>query len=514
MMFRQVADIQTADMLKLPVPEVVRKNIAITPSEIQKELVASLADRAEKVRNKMVDSSVDNMLLITNDGRKLALDQRLSNEMLPDDPNGKVSTCADNVYEIWDRTTPQKSAQLVFCDLSTPHNDGKFNVYDDIRSKLIAKGIPESEIAFIHSADTEAKKKDLFAKVRAGQVRVLIGSTFKMGAGTNVQKRLIAEHHLDCPWRPADLEQREGRIIRQGNENPTVEIYTYVTKETFDAYLYQLVENKQKFIGQIMTSKSPVRSAEDVDEQALSYAEIKALATGNPYIKEKMDLDVQVSKLKLLKQNHLSQRYALEDKVIKFYPAEIKRYENMIEGFKADIQTAKSQTFLNDDGFTCMTIGGETFTDKKAAGTALLEECKAMKSPEPKRIGDYRGFYMEMSFDTFEKQYKVTLVGMMRYPVALGTDIHGNITRLDNAISSMPDKLKATEALLENTKTQLANAKEQIEKPFPQEDELRTKSARLDELNIMLNMDHKDNEIADGEVGEEVPQVKEKAVAR
>ena len=514
MMFKQVADIQTADMLKLPVPEVERKNIAIAPSQMQKEIVSSLGERAERVRNKMVDSTEDNMLLITNDGRKLALDQRLINESLPDDPNGKVSVCADNVYEIWRRTTPQKSAQLVFCDLSTPHNDGHFNVYEDIRSKLIAKGIPENEIAFIHNAETEAKKKDLFAKVRSGQVRVLIGSTFKMGAGTNVQKRLIALHHIDCPWRPADLQQREGRIIRQGNENPTVEIYTYVTKETFDSYLYQMVENKQKFIGQIMTSKSPVRSAEDVDEQALSYAEIKALATGNPYIKEKMDLDVQVSKLKLLKQNHLSQRYALEDKVIKFYPAEIKRYENIIEGYKADIQTAHSQSIFTEDGFTAMTIQGEAYTDKKAAGTAILAECKAMTSPEPKRIGDYRGFYMELSFDKFEQQYQITLVGMLRHTVPLGTDIHGNITRLDNMIASLPDKQKAAESLLENTKTQLANAQAQIETPFPQEEELKTKSARLDELNILLNMDHKENEIADGEVGEEVPQVKSKAVAR
>lgn len=335
-----------------------------------------------------------------------------------------------------------------------------------------------------------------------------------MGAGTNVQKRLIALHHIDCPWRPADLQQREGRIIRQGNENPTVEIYTYVTKETFDSYLYQMVENKQKFIGQIMTSKSPVRSAEDVDEQALSYAEIKALATGNPYIKEKMDLDVQVSKLKLLKQNHLSQRYALEDKVIKFYPAEIKKYENIIEGYKFDIQTAHSRSIFTEDGFTTMTIQGETYTDKKAAGTEILEECKAMTSPDPKRIGDYRGFYMELSFDKFEKQYCITLVGLLRHTVPLGTDIHGNITRLDNMIASLPDKQKAAEALLENTKTQLANAQAQIETPFPQEEELRTKSARLDELNILLNMDHKENEIADGEVGEDVLDRKVKTIVR
>ena len=398
MMFRQVADIQTADMLNLPVPKAVYHNIAVKPTDIQKELVASLSERAEKVRKKMVDSSVDNMLLITNDGRKLALDQRLTNEMLPDDPNSKVSACVNNVYEIWEKTSEQRSTQLIFCDLSTPHNDGRFNVYNDIRKKLISKGVPENEIAFIHDADSEAKKKELFSKVRTGKVRVLIGSTAKMGAGTNVQQKLIAIHHTDCPWRPADLQQREGRIIRQGNENSEVNIYSYVTEETFDAYLYQLVENKQKFIGQIMTSKSPVRSAEDVDEQALSYAEIKALATGNPYIKEKMDLDVAVSKLKLLKQNHLSQKYALEDKIIKFYPQEIKRFEERIDGYNSDIERVKNNTILNDDGFSDMVIEDVSYSEKKAAGTAILAACKAMTSPEPKEIGSYRGFKLELSF--------------------------------------------------------------------------------------------------------------------
>ncbi len=462
MMFRQIADIQTADMLKLPVPEAIRKNIAIEPSDMQKEIVASLADRAERVRNKMVDSSVDNMLLITNDGRKLALDQRLTNEMLPDDPNGKVAVCANNVYDIWDKTKEQKSTQLVFCDLSTPHNDGKFNVYDDLKKKLLAKGIPENEIAFIHSAETEAKKKDLFSKVRSGQVRVLIGSTFKMGAGTNVQQKLIAEHHLDCPWRPADLQQREGRIIRQGNENPTVEIYTYVTKETFDSYLYQLVENKQKFIGQIMTSKSPVRSAEDVDEQALSYAEIKALATGNPYIKEKMDLDVAVSKLKLLKQNHLSQRYALEDRLMTYFPAEIKRLENRIDGYESDIKLAKNCTILGADDFSSMFVEDTQYTDKKGAGSAILAACKAMKSPEPKSIGVYRGFNMELSFNNFEKEYVLTLVGELRHSTPLGPDILGNITRIDNLISKFHERLEATNEKLADTHNQMKNAQEQV----------------------------------------------------
>ena len=500
MMLRQVADIQTADMLNLPVPKAVYHNIAVKPTDIQKELVASLSERAEKVRKKMVDSSVDNMLLITNDGRKLALDQRLTNEMLPDDPNSKVSACVNNVYEIWEKTSEQRSTQLIFCDLSTPHNDGRFNVYDDIRKKLISKGVPENEIAFIHDADSEAKKKELFSKVRTGKVRVLVGSTAKMGAGTNVQQKLIAIHHTDCPWRPADLQQREGRIIRQGNENPEVNIYSYVTEETFDAYLYQLVENKQKFIGQIMTSKSPVRSAEDVDEQALSYAEIKALATGNPYIKEKMDLDVAVSKLKLLKQNHLSQKYALEDKIIKFYPQEIKRFQERIDGYNSDIERAKNNTILNDDGFSEMVVEDVSYSEKKAAGTAILAVCKAMTSPEPKEIGSYRGFKLELSFETFEKQYVLTLVGSLRHSVPIGADVFGNISRIDNMISSLPDKMADCKERLADTKNQLENAKAEVERPFQQEEELSKKNERLAELNALLDMNHTENEIADGEV--------------
>lgn len=516
MMFRQVADIQTADMLNLPVPKANFHNIAVKATDHQKKIVESLSERADKVRNKMVDSSVDNMLLITNDGRKVALDQRLFNDMLPDDPDSKVSACVNNVYDIWERTTPQKSTQLIFCDLSTPHNDGKFNVYDDIRKKLIARGVPESEIVFIHNADSEAKKKDLFSRVRSGQVRVLLGSTAKMGAGTNVQKKLIAIHHTDCPWRPADLQQREGRIVRQGNENSEVEIYSYVTEQTFDAYLYQLVENKQKFIGQIMTSKSPVRSAEDVDEQALSYAEIKALATGNPYIKEKMDLDVAVSKLKLLKQNHLSQRYSLEDMIIKYYPQRIKEGEERIAGYNADIERAKENTFLNADNFSPMVVEDVTYTEKKGAGSAILVACKAMTSPEPKAIGSYRGFNMELSFNSFEKEYVLTLVGSLRHSVSLGADIYGNITRLDNLISSMADKLKACEERLADTKVQLENAKAEVERPFPQEAELSQKMERLAELNALLDMDHHDNEIVDGEVEQEErdKSVRDKSVER
>lgn len=504
-MFKETADIQTADMLNLPVPEAHYHNIVLKPSEAQKKMVEGLSDRAERVRNKMVDSSTDNMLLITNDGRKLALDQRLMNDMLPDSETSKVSACADNVFDIWQRTAESRSTQMVFCDLSTPHNDGKFNVYDDLRKKLIEKGIPAEEIAYIHTAETEAKKKELFGKVRSGQIRVLLGSTQKMGAGTNVQTKLVALHHLDCPWRPSDLQQREGRIIRQGNENPEVDIYTYVTENTFDSYLYQLVEGKQKFIGQIMTSKSPVRSAEDIDETALSYAEIKALCAGNPHIKEKMDLDIDVSRLKLLKANHLSQRYALEDQIIKEFPQKIKSLEQRIEGYKADMAQLAQNTLPNEDGFSPMIMAGGTVTDKKAAGEAIIGLCKSMTNPDPIHIGEYRGFDMELFFDSFSREYKITLKHELRHTVTLGTDIFGNIQRLDNALNSFQEKLTACEAQLENTKVQLENAKLEVQKPFPQEDELKTKTARLNELNAMLNLDKRENEIVDGERAEKEP---------
>lgn len=505
-MFKETADIQTADMLNLPVPEAHYHNIVLKPSETQKEMVAGLSERAERVRNKMVDSSVDNMLLITNDGRKLALDQRLMNDMLPDSETSKVGACADNVFDIWQRTADQKSTQMVFCDLSTPHGDGKFNVYDDLRDKLIAKGIPTEEIAYIHTANSEAQKKELFGKVRSGQVRVLIGSTQKMGAGTNVQTKLVALHHLDCPWRPSDLQQREGRIIRQGNENPEVDIYTYVTENTFDSYLYQLVESKQKFIGQIMTSKSPVRSAEDIDETALSYAEIKALCAGNPHIKEKMDLDIDVSRLKLLKANHLSQRYALEDQIIKEFPQKIKSLEQRIEGFKVDIDQLKRNTEPNEDGFSPMYMPGGVVRDKKDAGDAILGLCKSMTTPDPISIGRYRGFDMELSFDTFSREYKITLIHQLRHTVTLGTDIFGNIQRLDNALGAFEERMAACVEQLENTHVQLENAKVEVQKPFPQEEELKTKTERLNELNSLLNLDKKENEIVDGERGEEEPQ--------
>ena len=501
--FKNVADIQTADMLKLPVPEAHYHNIALKPSEYQKEIVASLAERAEKVRNREVDSSVDNMLLITNDGRKLALDQRLVNPMLPSDPNSKAAKCAENVFEIWRRTAGQRSTQMIFCDLSTPKDDGTFSVYDDIRAKLLELGIPENEIAFIHNAKSEVQKKDLFGKVRSGQVRILLGSTQRMGAGTNCQQKLIALHHLDCPWRPSDLQQREGRIIRQGNENPEVDIYSYVTEGTFDAYLYQLVESKQKFISQIMTSKSPVRSAEDVDEQALSYAEIKALASGNPMIKEKMDLDIEVSKLKLLKANHLSQKYALEDAISKGFPKQIAETQARIAGYGADIATVKGNTHPNADGFSPLTLAGVTHADKKEGGAALLTMCQTMLSPEATQIGSYRGLTLELAFDTFAREYRLTMIGQLRHTVTLGTDVFGNLQRMDNALEGLPIKEQTCREQLSNLQTQLETAKAEVQKPFPREAELNTKTARLEELNVLLNLDHKEPEIVDAEPDED-----------
>ncbi|MCF2676686.1 hypothetical protein I6E44_09240 [Pseudoflavonifractor phocaeensis] len=500
--FKTVADIQTADMLKLPVPEAHYHNIALKPSEYQKDMVASLAERAEKVRNREVDSSVDNMLLITNDGRKLALDQRLINPMLPSDPNSKAAKCAENVFEIWQRTADQRSTQMIFCDLSTPKGDGSFSVYDDIRAKLLDLGVPEDEIAYIHNAKSEVQKKDLFGKVRSGQVRILLGSTQRMGAGTNCQQKLIALHHLDCPWRPSDLQQREGRIIRQGNENPEVDIYSYVTEGTFDAYLYQLVESKQKFISQIMTSKSPVRSAEDVDEQALSYAEIKALASGNPMIKEKMDLDIEVSKLKLLKANHLSQRYALEDSISKTFPREIAETQARLAGYGADIATVKEQTHPNADDFAPMTLAGVTYAEKKEAGAALLSLCQNMLSPEATQVGSYRGLTLELSFDSFAQEYKLAMIGQLRHVVTLGTDVFGNIQRMDNALDTLPVKEQVCRERLSDLEAQLETAKVEVQKPFPREEELKVKTARLEELNALLNLDKREPEVVDAEPDE------------
>ena len=511
--FKNVADIQTADMLKLPVPEAHYHNIALKPSEYQKEIVASLAERAEKVRNREVDSSVDNMLLITNDGRKLALDQRLVNPMLPSDPNSKAAKCAENVFEIWQRTAGQRSTQMIFCDLSTPKDDGTFSVYDDIHAKLLELGIPENEIAFIHNAKSEVQKKDLFGKVRSGQVRILLGSTQRMGAGTNCQQKLVALHHLDCPWRPSDLQQREGRIIRQGNENPEVDIYSYVTEGTFDAYLYQLVESKQKFISQIVTSKSPVRSAEDVDEQALSYAEIKALASGNPMIKEKMDLDIEVSKLKLLKSNHLSQRYALEDAISKTFPKNIAEARERISGYEADIVAVKENTHPNADGFSPLTLMGVTYAEKKEAGAALLTMCQNMLSPEAAQIGSYRGLTLELEFHSFSQEYRLTMIGQLRHTVTLGTDVFGNLQRMDNMLETLPMKEQACLEQLSNLQNQLETAKVEVQKPFPREEELKVKVARLEELNTLLDLDHKESEITDAE-SDEAPRPRERPAAQ
>ena len=515
-MFKEIADIKTADMLNLPVPEAKYHNIAVKPSEMQKEMVASLAERAEQVRGGGVDSSVDNMLKITNDGRKLALDQRMLNDMLPDFEGSKINACVDNIYRIWKENADKKSAQLVFCDLSTPKNDGTFSVYNDIRKKLIERGIPESEVKFIHEADTDMKKKELFQKTRKGEVRVLLGSTQKMGAGTNVQDKLIALHDVDCPWRPSDLEQRSGRIVRQGNENPQVDIYRYVTEQTFDAYLYQLVEGKQKFASQIMTSKSPVRSAEDIDETALSYAEIKMLATGNPYIKEKMDLDIQVQKLKMLKSNFLSEKYGLEDKVIKFYPQQIAYLKSRVEGLTKDVETAKLHPKPIDEQPLGMMVSGVSYSEKAEAGQAIINACKSMNNPDAIPLGEYRGFQMELYFDTVQRNYVVKLKGETSRDVPLGDDAHGNIVRIDNGIERFEEALADTKNSLENAEKQFETAKQEIEKPFAKEEELRAKTARLDELNILLNMDKKENEIVGGEPdeGEAVGGRKEKSYER
>jgi hypothetical protein len=498
-MFREVADIQTADMLKLPVPKVNYHNIKTKPSGIQSEMVASLAQRAEKVRARLVEPNIDNMLKITNDGRKLALDQRMIDPMLPDDPDSKVNACVDNVYRIWEEHADTKAAQLVFCDLSTPKNDGSFNVYDDMREKLIARGIPAEQVRFIHEATTDAQKKELFAKVRSGEVRVLFGSTPKMGAGTNVQDRLIAIHNLDCPWRPSDLEQRQGRIERQGNMFPEVEVYRYVTEQTFDAYLYQLVESKQKFISQIMTSKSPVRSAEDVDEVALSFAEVKMLATGDERFKEKMDLDIQVSKLRVLKQSYLSEHYDLEDRILKHYPQAITDYEERIAGYENDVETAMQHKPQGDDKFSPMTLKGVTCTEKAGAGEMLLAICKENPLSQPIEIGSYRGFKMEVFYDTVNAHYCLNLCGVRKHRVELGADALGNLTRIENELAKLPARLEAAKTKKAETIAQLETAKLEVEKPFAFEDELREKTERLNALNIELNLDEKDTSVVDAE---------------
>lgn len=513
--FKEVADIQTADMLKLPVPKANFHTEVIQPSELQKEMIQGLAERAEKIRAGGVDPHVDNMLRITNDGRKLALDMRLINPLAADDPNGKVAVCARNVYRIWEQTKEKRSAQLVFCDLSTPTTDGSFSVYDDLKKKLMDAGIPEEEIAFIHTADSEAKKKELFSKVRAGQVRVLLGSTAKMGAGTNVQDKLIALHDLDCPWRPSDLQQRLGRIVRQGNENEEVEIYRYVTEGTFDAYLYQLVENKQKFIAQIMTSKAPVRVADDVDETALSYSEIKALATGNPLIIEKCNLDMEVARLNMLKASHLNQVYALEELVYRKYPEEITRLTERIAGYEQDVALAAAHP-KPQEGFCGMEVDGRHYTEKEDAGKAIIDVCTRMTGSDAVLLGQYRGFSMVLAYDGRSNEYRITLKGTLSHTVTLGADVFGNITRLDNALENLAGSLQAEQNSLEETKTQLENARTELATPFAREEELAEKTARLKELNILLNMDEKDKTLMDDtpDEGEDVPARRVAELAR
>jgi len=498
-MFKEVADIQTADMLKLPVPKVNYHNIKTKPSEIQTQMVASLAKRAEKIRARLVEPQQDNMLKVTNDGRKLALDQRMIDPMLPDDPNSKINACVDNIYRIWEEHADTKAAQLAFCDISTPKSDGSFNVYDDMREKLIARGIPAEQVRFIHEANTDAQKKELFAKVRSGEVRVLFGSTPKMGAGTNVQDRLIAIHNCDCAWRPSDLEQRLGRLERQGNMFPEVEVYRYVTEQTFDAYLYQLVEGKQKFISQIMTSKSPVRSAEDVDEVALSFAEVKMLATGDERFKEKMGLDMQVSKLRVLKQSYLSEHYDLEDRVLKYYPEEIKRYEERIAGYEKDAALAEKNKPQGEEKFFPMILKGTTYTEKADAGEMLLAVCKENPLSQAVMIGSYRGFEMEVFYDTLEVHYCMNLCGAMKHKVDLGSDALGNLTRIENEIAKLPVKLEAAKTRKAETIAQLETAKTELGKPFALEEELKEKTERLNKLNIELNLNEKDTSVMDAE---------------
>ena len=497
-LFKESADVQTADMLNLPVPQAEYINEVLKPSETQEEMVSSFADRAEAVRNGSVNPKSDNMLKITNDGRKLALDQRLMNEMLPDEPESKVNRCVDNAFKVWEESAPDKGTQLIFCDLSTPKADGTFNVYDDVREKLVARGVPREEVAFIHEYNTETKKAELFAKVRAGQVRILMGSTPKLGAGTNIQDRLIALHHLDCPWKPSDLEQQEGRILRQGNRNKQVKIYRYVTENTFDSYMWQILENKQKFISQIMTSKSPVRACDDVDDTALSYAEIKALATGNPYIKEKMDLDIQVSKLKLLKANHTSQIYSLESDIARRYPREIAVAQSQIEALKTDMEAAKPLLAQDKDHFS-MEISGKVYSERKEAGAAIIEACKALKAAGTEgRIGSYGAFELHSLFDNFDKVFRLSIKGAWNYSMEVGKDPQGNILRVANALAGIERTLPQVERRLETLEQQLAQAKEEAKRPFAQEAELAEKSARLAELNSLLNMDEKGSEDALG----------------
>lgn len=490
-MFKEVADIKTADQLHLPVPNAHYETMAVKPSVYQEEMVEALSERASKVHSGAVDPKEDNMLRITSDGRKLGMDQRLMNPLLPDEPGSKVNACMENILRIYKEGDAQKLTQLVFCDLSTPHGDGSFNVYDDIRDKLIASGIPKEEIQFIHDADTEIKKKDLFAKVRSGQVRILFGSTQKLGAGTNVQDRLIALHDLDAPWRPGDLEQRAGRIVRQGNMNPDVHIYRYVTEKSFDSYLWQTIENKQRFISQIMSSKSPVRACDDVDETALSYAEIKALCAGDPRIKEKMDLDIEVAKLRLMKADYQSNQFKLEDRILKQYREEIRQAQERAKGYRADMALLEAHP-LPKDGFVGMVIKEKRIADKEAAGKMLLEACRL--SPHDMELGEYRGMKMTVDYDSYRQEVKLVLRGEMSHTVTMGTDVYGNLTRIENALANMPQKLEKAEERIAELERQTEQARAELGKPFAQEKELEAKAARLAELNAALNIDEKRKE--------------------
>ena len=504
-MFKEIADIQTAETLNLPTPEFENINVVVKPSEIQQEMVEQLGERAENIRNGAVDATQDNMLKITNEGRKLALDQRLINQLLPDAENSKVNSCADNIYKIWYENQDKKSTQLVFCDLSTPKDmkgvekEEFTDVYNELKKKLIQKGIPPNEIAFIHEADTEVKKKELFSKVRQGQVRILMGSTQKMGAGTNVQNKLIATHHLDCAWKPSDLTQRNGRMIRQGNENEKVFVYSYVTEKTFDSYMYQLVEQKQKFITQIMTSKTPARTMEDIDDKALTYGEIKALATGNPLILEKTTLDTEVSKLKLLKQDFMNQRYSLQDKVIKYFPEKIARLNNKISAMEEDTVNLNEYTKSNKDGFSPMKIYGILYTEKQDAGKKLLEYVQNLNSMEEKSIGEYRGFNMQVSFDSFSQNIKLKLKNKFSYSIDLGTDVNGNITRINNCLENIAKDIPTEREKLDNIMFQLENAKQEIQREFPKEQELKEKLEKLDKINAELKINDNDYEVLEDE---------------
>lgn len=535
-MFKEIADIQTAETLKLPVPKANRKTIVVKPSDIQKEMVKGLGERAERIRKKQVNPKEDNMLKITNEGRKLALDQRMLNPMLPDFEGSKVNACANNVYEIWEKTKDKKSTQLVFCDLSTPKPLGSeenpfemenvngvwklkewqfTDVYTDLKRKLISKGIPENEIAFIHTADTETKKKELFAKVRTGEIRVLMGSTAKMGAGTNVQNKIKAIHHLDVPYRPSDLQQQDGRGVRQGNENDEIDIFNYVTEETFDAYMYQMLQRKQEFISQIMTSKAIVRSADDIDDKALSYAEIKALAAGNPLIIRKTELDNKVAKLKLLKQNHLNQIYTLEDMIVKHYPVEIKRLQDKIANIESDIKLVEENTHIdNEEKFSTMIMNDKPYNTKESAGKEILEICKKKENPAPELIGEHRGLKMLLGIDGWSKKFILHLQGKETYTIDLGDDARGNITRIENAIDGIVKELDSAREKLQETERQFNNAKEEVKTPFNKEEELKQLTKELDEINISLNLDEKDKEILDDEEQEEQEEKENKDYSR